>query len=129
MKRAVGTGPSSCSMIMPSLYSRGGRGSPAPTARARPPPVGAGGPSPHPVLAPVLLSLLPDLSRDSSQPRGAMNITVLTYLEKENAKAHDVVVDQVAEALRQGKHKVSVLGVHGDLTRLRTGLARRKPGL
>ena len=58
-----------------------------------------------------------------------MNITVLHHLDKENDKKHDVVVDQVAEALRQGKHKVSVLGVHGDVTRLRSGLTRRKPDL
>jgi D-alanine-D-alanine ligase len=58
-----------------------------------------------------------------------MNITVLHYLEKENDKTHDVVVDQVARALRQGKHKVSLLGVHGDVSKLRTGLTRRKPDL
>ena len=58
-----------------------------------------------------------------------MNITVLTHLEKENDKRHDVVVDQVAAALRAGGHKVSVLGVHADLAKLRRGLLRRKPGL
>jgi D-alanine-D-alanine ligase len=58
-----------------------------------------------------------------------MNITVLTHLEKENARQHDVVVDQVAEALREGGHKVSVLGVHADLAKLRRGLLRRKPDL
>jgi D-alanine-D-alanine ligase len=56
-----------------------------------------------------------------------MNVTILHYLEKENDKSHDVVVDQVAAALRQDGHKVSLLGVHGDVARLRTGLARRKP--
>jgi D-alanine-D-alanine ligase len=58
-----------------------------------------------------------------------MKITVLTYLEHESDKKHDVVVDQVARALRKGKHKVSLLGVHGDIGRLRTGLIRRKPDL
>jgi D-alanine-D-alanine ligase len=58
-----------------------------------------------------------------------MKITILTHLETENAKAHDVVVDQVADALRGAGHKVSVLGVHGDLLKLRAGLARRKPDL
>jgi D-alanine-D-alanine ligase len=58
-----------------------------------------------------------------------MNITVLTHLEKEGDKTLDVVVDQVAKALKQNKHKVSVLGVHGDVTKLRTGLLRRKPDL
>ncbi len=58
-----------------------------------------------------------------------MNITVLTHLEKENDKKHDEAVDQVAEALREGGHKVSVLGVHADLAKLRRGLLRRKPDL
>jgi D-alanine-D-alanine ligase len=58
-----------------------------------------------------------------------MKITILTHLEKENAKTYDPVVDQVADALRQGGHKVSILGVHGDLAKLRTGLTRRKPDL
>jgi D-alanine-D-alanine ligase len=58
-----------------------------------------------------------------------MNITVLTHLEQENDKKHDVVVDQVAAALRAGGHKVSVLGVHADLAKLRRGLLRRKPAL
>ena len=43
-----------------------------------------------------------------------MRITVLTHLEKEGDKIHDVVVDQVVEALKQNRHRVSVLGVHGD---------------
>ena len=58
-----------------------------------------------------------------------MKITILTHLETEDAHAHDVVVDQVSHALRGDGHKVSVLGVHGDLLKLRTGLARRKPDL
>ena len=58
-----------------------------------------------------------------------MNITVLTYLEREGDRKHDIVVDQVARALKQCDHKVSILGVHGDIARLRTGLMRRKPDL
>jgi D-alanine-D-alanine ligase len=58
-----------------------------------------------------------------------MKITILTHLERENDKTHDVVVDQVQEALRQAGHRPSVLGVHGDLGKLRSGLLRRKPDL
>jgi D-alanine-D-alanine ligase len=58
-----------------------------------------------------------------------MNVTVLTYLEQENIREYDVVVPQVARALRRGGHKASVLGVHGDLRKLTSGLRRRKPDL
>jgi D-alanine-D-alanine ligase len=58
-----------------------------------------------------------------------MNITILTYLEHEGDKEHDIVVDQVVAALKKGKHKVSILAVHGDVNKLRTGLLRRKPDL
>jgi D-alanine-D-alanine ligase len=58
-----------------------------------------------------------------------MKITVLTHLETENDPAHDVVVDQVAAALRTGGHKPSVFGVHGDIKKLIAGLGRRKPEL
>ncbi|HBI44787.1 MAG TPA: D-alanine--D-alanine ligase [Planctomycetales bacterium] len=58
-----------------------------------------------------------------------MKITILNYLEHEGDKKHDTVVDQVARALKQSKHKVSVLGVHGNVNQLRTGLLRRKPDL
>jgi D-alanine-D-alanine ligase len=58
-----------------------------------------------------------------------MRVTVLTYLDKENDKAHDAVVDDVAEALRAGGHRVSVLGIHGDLRKLITGISRRAPDL
>lgn len=58
-----------------------------------------------------------------------MKITIITYLESEGAKEHDVVVDQVAKALRAGKHSPSILGVHGDLRKLVSGLSRRKPDL
>src|SRR5207248_4518065 len=52
-----------------------------------------------------------------------------TYLEKENDPSHDVVVGQVAAALRKGGHRPSVLGVHGDIKKLLSGLGRRKPEL
>jgi D-alanine-D-alanine ligase len=58
-----------------------------------------------------------------------MKITILVHLEKESAKTYDLVVDQVADALRGGGHKVSILGVHGDISKLRTGLMRQKPEL
>lgn len=51
-----------------------------------------------------------------------MNITVLAYIERENARKRDPVVDQVAEALRAGGHEVRVLTVHGDIHKLITGL-------
>ena len=60
-----------------------------------------------------------------------MKITVLTYLdsEDENSKEYDPVVPQVARMLRRLGHRVSVLGVHGDVKRLIAGLSRRKPDL
>lgn len=57
-----------------------------------------------------------------------MRITILTYIESETDPV-DVAVRQVAAALRRKKHKVSVLGIHGDLDRLMRGLRRRKPDL
>jgi D-alanine-D-alanine ligase len=58
-----------------------------------------------------------------------MKITILTYVESEGSKAYDAVVGQVVEALRARKHTPSVLGVHGDLGKLISGLKRRKPTL
>src|SRR5580658_8611761 len=59
-----------------------------------------------------------------------MNVTVLTYLEREGASEYDVVVDQVADALRTvGKHKVKILGVHGKIEQLIAGIRAQKPGL
>jgi D-alanine-D-alanine ligase len=58
-----------------------------------------------------------------------MKIAILTYLEREGDDKYDVVVDQVARALRKGKHKPTVLGIHGDARKLIGGLARRKPDL
>ena len=59
-----------------------------------------------------------------------MNVTVLTYLEREGGTEYDAVVDQVAEALRVGgKHKVKILGIHGDVEGLIAGIRTQKPGL
>lgn len=58
-----------------------------------------------------------------------MRITILTWLEREKARTYDMVVDQAAEALKEHGHKVSVLGVHGDLSKLIGGIRRRKPDL
>jgi D-alanine-D-alanine ligase len=58
-----------------------------------------------------------------------MKITILAYLERESSKTFDVVVGQVAAALRKGGHRVSVFGVHGDVRKLIGGLRRRRPDL
>jgi D-alanine-D-alanine ligase len=59
-----------------------------------------------------------------------MKITVLTYVEKEDdGTSYDVVVEQVAAALKEGGHKVSILGVHSDLKRMVSSLSRRQPDL
>ncbi|HEX9940837.1 MAG TPA: ATP-grasp domain-containing protein [Thermoanaerobaculia bacterium] len=58
-----------------------------------------------------------------------MNVTVLTGLENDDPKSYDVVVDQVAAALRKNKHRASIFGVHDDLRKLVTGLGRRKADL
>lgn len=58
-----------------------------------------------------------------------MKTTILAYLEKENTKTCDAVVGQVARGLRRSGHKVSILGVHGDVRKLIAGVSRRKPEL
>ncbi len=58
-----------------------------------------------------------------------MRITILAYLENEDLASRDVVVDQVAKALKKAGHKVSLLGIHGDVKKLISGLGRRKPEL
>jgi len=60
-----------------------------------------------------------------------VNITILTYLdsEDERSREYDPVVMQVGRALRRLGHRVSVLGVHGDVKRLVAGLMRRRPDL
>ena len=58
-----------------------------------------------------------------------MNVTILTGLESDDPKTYDVVVDQVSTALRGKRHRVSIFGVHDDLRKLVSGLARRKTDL
>lgn len=60
-----------------------------------------------------------------------MNITVLTYADREDerARVYDPVVLQVARVLRRLGHRVSILAVYDDIKRLINGLARRKPDL
>src|SRR4051812_40342073 len=58
-----------------------------------------------------------------------MKITILAYLERETSGKPDVVVGQVAKALRQRGHTPSVLGIHGDLGKMLSGIRRRKPDL
>lgn len=56
-----------------------------------------------------------------------MKITVLTDLFADGTI--DPVADQVAEALKQGGHKVSLLAAPADVGAISRGLARRKPEL
>jgi len=58
-----------------------------------------------------------------------MKITVLTGLEKPDPKSYDVVADQVAAALTKKGHKASILGVYDDVSKLISGISRRKPDL
>jgi D-alanine-D-alanine ligase len=56
-----------------------------------------------------------------------MKVTILTYLEREDdERSYDVVVDQVAEALRSRGHTVTILGAHGDVRKLLGGLSRKR---
>jgi len=57
-----------------------------------------------------------------------MNVTVLTGLEKEG-EACDPVVGQIAEALQENDHQVSVLAVHQDVREIIDGLQEQKPDL
>lgn len=58
-----------------------------------------------------------------------MNITVLAGLESENAGSYDPVVDQVASALRDKGHQVSIFAVYDSVADLVEGLTSRKPDL
>jgi len=58
-----------------------------------------------------------------------VRVTIITWLESEQATEHDVVVDQVAAALEHGGHVVSIIGVHGDVQRLYDGLRITDPDL
>lgn len=57
-----------------------------------------------------------------------MRVTVLSSLEHKGDEP-DVVVEQVAEALRRGGHEVSILAAHGDVRHLLDGLTRKRPDL
>src|SRR5215210_2902803 len=58
-----------------------------------------------------------------------MNITVLTGLESDNPGNYDPVVDQVASALRENGHQVSICAVYKSVADLVEGLTSRKPDL
>jgi D-alanine-D-alanine ligase len=58
-----------------------------------------------------------------------VNITILTYVEREGSEEYDVVVDQVAEALKAARNKVKVLCVHSDPVVLVEGIRRQRPSL
>jgi hypothetical protein len=58
-----------------------------------------------------------------------MKITILTHLDKPDDPLYDMVANQVAEALRAGKHTPSVLATQSDLRKLINVLDRRKPDL
>jgi D-alanine-D-alanine ligase len=58
-----------------------------------------------------------------------MRITVLTHAETEDDKEVDIAVTQVAQALRELGHTVSILSVFGDIKKLIAGLSRRRPDL
>ncbi len=58
-----------------------------------------------------------------------VRVTVLTWLETEQATEHDAVVDDVARALSAGGHRVTVAGVHGDVRRLVDAVERTRPDL
>jgi D-alanine-D-alanine ligase len=57
-----------------------------------------------------------------------MNITLLVYLDSDSPE-YDKSIDQIADALRTLGHKPSIFGVRGDLSKLISGLRRRKPDL
>jgi D-alanine-D-alanine ligase len=57
-----------------------------------------------------------------------MNVTLLVYLESDTPE-YDKSIDQIAGALKATGHKPSVFGVRGDVTKLISGLRRRKPDL
>ena len=58
-----------------------------------------------------------------------MRVTIITWLESEQAREHDVVVDQVAAALERGGHTVAIVGAHGDVQRLHDGICVTAPDL
>jgi D-alanine-D-alanine ligase len=63
------------------------------------------------------------------QRNRGVRITVVTWLETEQASQHDVVVDQVTAALERAGHIVSIIGTHGDVQRLLDGIRITDPEL
>lgn len=61
--------------------------------------------------------------------KATVRITVLTWLESEQANTYDVVVDQVVAALEAGGHQVSIVGVHADVHKLVDGVQCTRPDL
>ena len=64
--------------------------------------------------------------RDKKKQR--LRVTILTYVEKKGGE-WDIVVDQVAEALRENDDKVKILPVHDDVRELIDGLEKQRPHL
>lgn len=58
-----------------------------------------------------------------------MRITILTYVEEEGGTEADVVVPQVARALRANRHEVVVVKAHGDVPKLVADIGRTRPDL
>ena len=58
-----------------------------------------------------------------------MEITVLTNLESPDATSYDDVVEQIATALRENGHQVSILGVYDDVIQMTQGLREHRPEL
>jgi D-alanine-D-alanine ligase len=59
-----------------------------------------------------------------------MKITILAHLEKErDERSYDIVVDQVADALRKVNHDVSILAVRNDVRKVVDVLGQQKPDL
>jgi D-alanine-D-alanine ligase len=57
-----------------------------------------------------------------------VRITILTFLTKKgDASSYDVVVPQVAEALRMGGHEPAVVGFHDDLEAMIADIRRSRP--
>jgi D-alanine-D-alanine ligase len=56
-----------------------------------------------------------------------MKIAVLTYVDEEGSREHEVVADQVAEALRQKGHDSSIIAIHGNVELLTDSLRRARP--
>jgi D-alanine-D-alanine ligase len=58
-----------------------------------------------------------------------MRIAILIDLQKDDPTAYDAVADQVAHALDDGGHEVSILGIYQDVKRLIDGVQEIKPDL